>query len=287
MTGRYFEAVEAKWRTLNGMGPDWINTATSEAVWQRAGPAIRYLASSAEPYYWTEDTVRIVAHAASSLESCIVEPPMLPSPCGFCWLETPYEIDQTNIPDVKFDEETEYDRLLLRGFLWIAQDQLLVTVAFHSPPDDLDYLQPGTITANVFGRDILTIDHQADGYIANQARRDLSFVGASFLFLQQKLLVSRREALPRAVARRLAREGRDEDGVAVVYLRKPTYVGEQISEHAWVDWQYQWFVRGHWRDQPYGPGRELTRKVWIAPYIKGPDGKPLKMPNQRIFAVVQ
>lgn len=30
-------------------------------------------------------------------------------------------------------------------------------------------------------------------------------------------------------------------------------------------------VRGHWRQQPYGPGRTLRRNQWIEPYWKGPD----------------
>jgi len=30
-------------------------------------------------------------------------------------------------------------------------------------------------------------------------------------------------------------------------------------------------VRGHWRNQPYGPGQALRRLKWIMPYYKGPD----------------
>ena len=29
-------------------------------------------------------------------------------------------------------------------------------------------------------------------------------------------------------------------------------------------------VRGHWRDQPCGPGRSETKRIWISPYWKGP-----------------
>ena len=31
------------------------------------------------------------------------------------------------------------------------------------------------------------------------------------------------------------------------------------------------WVKGHWRDQPYGQGRALRRVIWIRPYQKGPD----------------
>ena len=29
-------------------------------------------------------------------------------------------------------------------------------------------------------------------------------------------------------------------------------------------------VRGHWRNQPHGPGRKLRKKIWIQPHWKGP-----------------
>ena len=42
-----------------------------------------------------------------------------------------------------------------------------------------------------------------------------------------------------------------------------------------VEWSHRWMVRGHWRDQPCGPGRASRRLTWIDPYIKGPADKPL------------
>lgn len=42
-----------------------------------------------------------------------------------------------------------------------------------------------------------------------------------------------------------------------------------------VAWQRRWMVRGHWRLQPHGPGRTLRKPLWIDPYVKGPEDKPL------------
>lgn len=36
--------------------------------------------------------------------------------------------------------------------------------------------------------------------------------------------------------------------------------------------RYRFLVRGHWRNQPHGPGRVDRRKTWIEPHWKGPDG---------------
>jgi hypothetical protein len=42
-------------------------------------------------------------------------------------------------------------------------------------------------------------------------------------------------------------------------------------------------VRGHWRQQPYGPGRMWTRTQWIRPYWRGPDAaESLKMRAARV-----
>ena len=37
------------------------------------------------------------------------------------------------------------------------------------------------------------------------------------------------------------------------------------------------WVTGHWRNQPYGPGRSLRRPVYIHPFLRGPDDAPIKL----------
>lgn len=51
------------------------------------------------------------------------------------------------------------------------------------------------------------------------------------------------------------------------------------------DFQHKWMVRGHWRNQPYpSQGEGVTKPIWIAPYIKGPDDKPL-LTTPRVHAI--
>lgn len=42
-----------------------------------------------------------------------------------------------------------------------------------------------------------------------------------------------------------------------------------------VEWSKRWMVRGHWRLQPHGPKRAQRKPIWIDPYVKGPEDKPL------------
>jgi len=57
-------------------------------------------------------------------------------------------------------------------------------------------------------------------------------------------------------------------------IPKIVYVGD-IQSHEALDKSKSWFVRGHWRQQPYGPGMSLRKTIWIEPYIKG-DGELIK-----------
>lgn len=36
--------------------------------------------------------------------------------------------------------------------------------------------------------------------------------------------------------------------------------------------KHRHIVRGHYRDQPHGPGRSERKRIWIAPFWKGPEG---------------
>jgi hypothetical protein len=49
------------------------------------------------------------------------------------------------------------------------------------------------------------------------------------------------------------------------------------SDGGSVEWSKRWMVRGHWRLQPYGPrnGPQQRKAIWIDPYVKGPEDKPL------------
>lgn len=50
----------------------------------------------------------------------------------------------------------------------------------------------------------------------------------------------------------------------------PSESGSSIdSKHREINARF--IVRGHWRNQPYGPDNSLRRPVWIKPYYKGPE----------------
>lgn len=70
--------------------------------------------------------------------------------------------------------------------------------------------------------------------------------------------------------------------VVVVDLRRSVAQGMADVAEAEHTYQHRWIVRGHWRNQPHGPGRAERRRVYIAPYVKGPDGAPL-LQHEKVY----
>src|SRR5215475_5461194 len=76
-----------------------------------------------------------------------------------------------------------------------------------------------------------------------------------------------------------------EETVSVVKLRREVKEAVKRSGQpaSAVEWQHQWWVSGHYRAQWY-PHEEAHKVIWIAPYIKGPEDKPIL---EKMYAVVR
>ena len=107
-------------------------------------------------------------------------------------------------------------------------------------------------------------------------------------FISQRILVAERtEVLNRATRRRLmAMHSPRVPVVNVVELRRKASTPHDDSDSHDVEWSCRWLVRGHWRRQWY-PRQERHQMIWITPYVKGPEDKPLKQPRATVFAVVR
>jgi len=79
---------------------------------------------------------------------------------------------------------------------------------------------------------------------------------------------------PRAEHRRTQRAGLPDRPVHTVRLRH-TERGSGQAGASTREYVHRWVVRGHWRQQPWGPGRAYRRPTWINPHPKGPAGAPL------------
>lgn len=103
-----------------------------------------------------------------------------------------------------------------------------------------------------------------------------------WLLLGQTLAQEERVYPTRAGMKRVARmDVAALTGARYVTLRRSSFEagdGEGAGRH----FSHQWVVRGHWRNQPYGPGLSKNRPIWIRPQIRGPEGAPMLDPSKLV-----
>jgi hypothetical protein len=65
--------------------------------------------------------------------------------------------------------------------------------------------------------------------------------------------------------------------VTVITLARARHPKKDDEDHRHVDWSCTWLVRGHKRKAPNGGTfRDGRTETWVKPYLKGPDGMPLR-----------
>jgi len=116
-------------------------------------------------------------------------------------------------------------------------------------------------------------------------RRDLQLFSRQLQAFWQlaKQVVHTREQPMRQQRRAAARAGVETEHVTVIRLRRTAAPHHYLG--GTVDWRCQWVVRGHWRNQWYASTDE-HRQIFIAPHVKGPDDKPLRI-SERVVEFVR
>jgi hypothetical protein len=265
-----------------------------DAVKQAARTA-HYL-QVADTYLVADQMMDLVLGAAVSLPSTSLSRLDLPSPFGFVVLPQPVPISVA-LQDVKPHSLKEGDSFLsVDGYAWADHGEYVRVICFsvpkHQPQDFHDFITLNDnehhLLRGVLGERYLssaswTLKYEemlwfsdkdealkvAQSYWDMEASRWL----VAFWALCRQTFGEVTHASPdRASSRRWYRAFKAEPRVRVVKLRR--HKGPSDG-HGDVEWHHRWIVRGHWRQQPYGPGRSLVKAVWIAPYVKGPEGAPL------------
>lgn len=86
-----------------------------------------------------------------------------------------------------------------------------------------------------------------------------------------------------AAQRKRANRREQTQPVRIIDLRRLTHRDTEPSEeHPGREYRHRWVVRGHWREQAYGPERALRRPTWIPSYLKGPTHAPF-LPSEHVF----
>lgn len=114
---------------------------------------------------------------------------------------------------------------------------------------------------------------------------EIRWVYTAMHLMSQKLAATRNSAPGRQRRRNMKRQSTPfVPLVKIVTLRRleEANQGAANSGNRTVDWQWQWDVDGHWRNQWY-PNEQVHRIIWVEDYVKGPPEKPFKPLQVKIF----
>jgi hypothetical protein len=119
----------------------------------------------------------------------------------------------------------------------------------------------------------------------------MRYAHALWLMLNQTVTKIEDEQVERP-ARRRAYKAHLPSTVTVIRLRREVSTMAREHGESSVEWQHRWITRGHWRWQVVGehyPGAVETDKgyrarIWINPFIKGPEGAPIKQ-SDKIYSL--
>jgi hypothetical protein len=209
-------------------------------------------------------------HAQSKDQFASIEPEEVPAPWGFAWLDRPWMV-----------RDRSGGSMAIRAFSWGSQRMRL------SPgygPADTDAVRIAVWNLNTDTDDFsedwaarrrsdalgpLTMTHsETIGVGVNYGTNPMVVLAHMMWSLMGMEITSVTDAAVGRPARRRAQGSIRHGDVRVVQLRRAAHdTGTGIRR---VDWSCRWIVRGHRRRLPSG------NTIWIKPYIKGPDGRPLK-----------
>jgi hypothetical protein len=234
------------------------------------------------------DTYQITAEMISLAEALragtpdldVLREEDLPSDSGFMWLDRP-------VPRPSFEDDEEHPPLLMHAVSWHrTAGKLPIRLTVDGAPTMFTTELPAVrirewgynASPDIVPRP-LHLMGQSTALLAGEIRTPLSelqVIHMLWILMGMKITSSAPQQASRAARKRAAALGRTD--VRVVTLRRAQRGGDKPSATPkTIDWTCTWLVRGHHRAAPHGgtfrDGRERT---WIDPYIKGPDGLPLK-----------
>jgi hypothetical protein len=107
---------------------------------------------------------------------------------------------------------------------------------------------------------------------------------ALWTLASQEIIVSSSHAPPRDVRRRMMAR-HQKPTYRVVHLPRLVPLTTVAPSSTKREWHARWAVSGHWRNQPCGIGNKQRKFIWIAPHIKGPPDREIKIPRRRLFVI--
>jgi hypothetical protein len=241
--------------------------------------AAELAAGNAIPIYVAQDIAGIWQHAVLGFRQEALLPSDLLFDCGFVHLET--VVGFVCPPELATPTWVGEQCFPVDSFLW-ERDSNGVAIWTFSHRDNYDHHDVELLEVGMQGASFISAE------AARTAFHPMMMSGVTFmpfdtvlvspftpvqvLWSLMRQFVPARKRAERHARRRAARGGIRHSDVTVIRLRRES--ARYRRESAPVDWDHRWIVRGHWRNQ-WHPSLKSHRQKYIAPYVKGPDDRPL------------
>lgn len=273
-------AYQAMWahRLLNGNGTFLSDTPGEDTASKRRVLAMRYV--NAVPYVCEKEMYRAII--TPELPRHVIQSDLPFPTIWFCLDVQPRLTTQETKTSPKmpllFDGQTNAVNYL-DGFLAMQNGNLIRLLLFAMEvkqtglKDGTEDLRPILIETQELRRGTVFPDDI-------KSRGDLNFVKeflATLSFINSPYIVLDRRGLSRPARKRAGWHGSapESSKVRFILLRSPLVRRDHQESHYDVDWKFRWLVRGHHRAQ-WCPSTRDHKLMWIAPYVKGPEGLPMK-----------
>lgn len=261
----------------------------------------------AKPFYWNKRTTEIVAALSEDfvLDEIECARELMYCDVGWMWFgeAPPFMVELF----VRFPDGNRRLSAPLRAISWYVfghdgAPYLGITGWSQKAFDSASGQWVGSLTPSIWSSTLLgkrmsedipaselNFKGITDETSETETRKLKQFVVAAQTFIRQDFVSLYTAPIERAARKRLDRAGvtKHADSVQVVYLRRiaPREASNGGTGEA-REWSCQWTVAGHVRQQWYR-SLQMHLPVYIHPYLKGPEDKPLKKRSTPIFAVTR
>jgi hypothetical protein len=244
--------------------------------------------AATELYWVSRDMVDVVMSSSGTLPEWT---PALaaPAPHGFlCWAKPAGSVPYGR--GVGYTVDVPWDAV----WWWSRPDGLLQVSPASRLTKQRELLEPYGVMSPVWAADTLVLNPEAprtdEAMGSPEASRYVSIVGAAWLLMGQASVSTRRtigeDTTVRSTAEAGAARPRHESMVTLVDVRRPVSpTGDSERVGTKRDFDSRFWVSGHWRQTPCGPGRTQRKPVFIAPFLKGPEGAPIAGPKDRVHVL--
>lgn len=272
-------------------------TPRDKAYFGQIGTALE---QSNEMWWASEDMSKLAWDVAmSGTEPEDLSDKELPAPAGILWLNGgggPV-LTSKKLPDGEFFEtgSTETEIMSVNAILWYTPTLGIPGVELGKPRFMGLTATPDVVRDTAQWNGILSpLDLESNEIEFIRTPTYVTYLQLKNLPRKMALVVmrlAREESVGETSAETVGKKSakkRDQhrsiETVTCASLRRRRYLSESDREAEAREYSHRWIVRGHMRNQPIGPrnteGGQERMRVWIAPYVKGPENKPLVLKDR-------